>query len=411
MINKDIIEAFKSVAKNKNIDRTKLSAIIEELFINMIKRHYGDDYQNFNVIVNMDKGEIEVYQHKEVVKKVSDPVTQIELEKARIVEEGLEIGDMYIEVIDPQKFGRRLINNAKQFFSQSLKDVEKQSIYDEYSSKVGNIIIGNVHQIQKDRIFVSCEGKELILPKSEQIPSDRYRRGESLRAIVKSVDITSRGPEVIISRSDDQFLEKLFSLEVPEIDDDIIEIKGVARSAGDRSKIMVYSSDRRIDAVGACVGMKGMRIQSIVRELNGEKIDIINWTEQPEILITRSLSPARPIDLYIDEDRLYAVAVFEDEDLAIAIGRNGQNIKLVSKITGFTVDAVSKSDYNNPDDKEDTTSPFNELPDKVKSLLVENGIDSFSSILESKEKILEIKGLGPKTFEKIYSIAEKNVNE
>lgn len=413
MINKDIIEAFKSVAKDKNIDRTNLSSIIEDLFINMIRRKHGEDYENFNVIVNMDKGEIEIYQHKTVVKEVLDPITEIQLEKARSVEKGLEVGDMFIEVVDPQKFGRRLINNAKQFFTQSLKDIEKQSIYDEYSNKIGNIIIGNVHQIQKDRIFVNCEDKELILPKSEQMPNDRYRRGESLRAVVKSVDSTPRGPEVVISRSDDQFLEKLFSLEVPEIDDDIIEIKGVARSAGDRSKIMVYSSDRRIDAVGACVGMKGMRIQSIVRELNGEKIDIINWSDQPEILITRALSPARPIDLYIDEDRRYAVAVFEDEDLAIAIGRNGQNVKLVSRITGYTVDALSKSDYANSEssnNREDSDNPLDGLSEKIQTALTDNGIKNFEDILNNESEILNIKGIGPKAFEKIKDLALKNQN-
>ena len=414
MINKDIIDAFKAVAKAKNIDRTNLSSIIENLFTNIIKRKYGEDYSNFNVIVNMEKGEIEIYQHKTVVKEVGDSITEISLEEARKVEGGLELGDMYIDVIDPQKFGRRLINNAKQFFSQSLKDIEKQTIYDEYSSKIGNIIIGNVHQIQKDRIFVICDDKELILPKNEQMPNDRYRRGESLRAVVKKVDITSRGPEVIISRSDNQFLEKLFALEVPEIDDDIIEIKTVSRCPGDRSKIIVYSSDKRIDAVGACVGMKGMRIQSIVRELNGEKIDIINWSEQPEILITRSLSPARPLDLYIDEERSYAVAVFEDEDLAIAIGRNGQNIKLVSKITGFTVDAISKTDYQEQEDGAgenktmDKASPFGALPDKISKILIENGINTIEEARENHEKIVELKGIGPKAIEKITEHISEN---
>ena len=260
MINKDIINAFKILATEKGIDKTNLSSIIEDLFINIIRKKYGEEYENFNVIVNMEKGEIEIYQQKTVVKEVVDNVLEINLAEARKVEKGMNVGDMFIEVVNPQNFGRRLINNAKQFFNQSLRDIEKQSIYDEYSGKIGEIIIGSVQQIQKERIFVNCENKELILPKSEQIPSDRYRRGESIRAIIKNVDINNRGPEVTISRSDNQFLEKLFHLEVPEIGDDIIEIKGVARVPGDRSKIIVYSSDKRIDAVGACVGMKGMRI-------------------------------------------------------------------------------------------------------------------------------------------------------
>ena len=411
MINKGIIEAFKIVAKEKGIDSTNLSSIIEDLFVNLIKKRYGEDYDNFNVIVNMEKGEIEIYQHKTVVEEVSDEVVQITLDNARKVEKGLNVGDMYIEVINPQEFGRRLINNAKQFLNQSLKDIEKQSIFDEYSDKVGEVIIGSVQQIQKERIFVTCEGKEVILPKSEQIPSDHYRRGESLRAIIKKVDINNRGPEVIISRSDNQFLEKLFSLEVPEIDDDIIEIKGVARNPGDRSKIIVHSSDKRIDAVGACVGMKGMRIQSIVRELNGEKIDIINWSDQPEILITRALAPAQPIDLYIDESKHYAVAVFRDEDLAIAIGKNGQNIKLVSLITGYTVDAMSLDEYSGAN-KDKTANSDNiadsaNLSEKIKLLLLENEILKFSDCLNNEDVMSNIKGIGPKTLEKIKELALK----
>ena len=411
MINKAIIEAFKVVAKEKGVDSTNLSSIIEDLFVNLIKKRYGEDYQNFNVIVNMEKGEIEIYQHKIVVKKVSDEITEITLENAQKVEKDLSVGDMYIEVIDPQKFGRRLINNAKQFLSQSLKDIEKQSIFEEYSDKIGEVIIGSVQQIQKERIFVNCDNKEVILPKAEQIPSDYYRRGESLRAVIKKVDISNRGPEVIISRSDNQFLEKLFSLEVPEIDDDIIEIKGVARNPGDRSKIIVHSSDKRIDAVGACVGMKGMRIQSIVRELNGEKIDIINWSDQPEILITRALAPAQPVDLYIDDEKRYAIAVFNEEDLAIAIGKNGQNIKLVSLITGYTVDAMSVEEYSGADSStaasstSDKIADSKDLSDKIKSLLNDGGILNFSDCLNNEEALSGIKGIGPKTVQKIKDIA------
>ena len=409
MINKDIIEAFKVVATEKGIDKTNLSSIIEDLFTNLIKKRYGEEYENFNVIVNMEKGEIEIYQQKTVVKEVDDEVLEISLDEARKVEKGLNLGDMFIEVIDPQKFGRRLINNAKQFFGQSLRDIEKQSIFDEYSTKIGEIIIGSVQQIQKERIFVNCENKELILPKSEQIPSDRYRRGESLRAIIKKVDINNRGPEVTISRADNQFLEKLFALEVPEISDDIIEIKGVSRAPGDRSKIIVHSSDKRIDAVGACVGMKGMRIQSIVRELNGEKIDIINWSNEPEILITRALSPSQPVDLYIDEDKRYVIAVFEDEDLPIAIGRNGQNIKLVSSITGYTVDAISINEYNKEgkvDEGSNLIEDSNEISDKIKKALFAENIITFNDFLENPEIIKGIKGFGPKTIEKIEKLAK-----
>ena len=413
MINKDIIEAFKIVATEKGIDKTNLSSIIEDLFTNLIKKRYGEEYENFNVIVNMEKGEIEIYQQKTVVKEVEDEVLEINLDDARKVEKGLNLGDMFIEVIDPQNFGRRLINNAKQFFGQSLRDIERQSIFDEYSTKIGEIIIGSVQQIQKERIFVNCENKELILPKTEQIPSDRYRRGESLRAIIKKVDINNRGPEVTISRADNQFLEKLFALEVPEISDDIIEIKGVSRVPGDRSKIIVHSSDKRIDAVGACVGMKGMRIQSIVRELNGEKIDIINWSDRPEVLISRAIAPAKPYNLYMDEEKPYAVAVFEDDDLAVAIGRNGHNIKLASKVTGYTIDSIKKSDHEGTSDVdtisniESSLSEIDGITSTQAKNFAENGIITVSDFMESTEEVLlQTKGIGAKSLEKISSIIQ-----
>ena len=340
MINKDIIDAFSEVAKQKN-----LNTIIEDLFMSMISKKYGEDYDNFSVIVNMDKGEIEIYQEKMIVKTVVDPIVEIGHKEALKVEPDLEVGDPFVEIIDPATFGRRIINTAKQYLSQKIRDVESQSLYETFSKRIGEVVTGSIHQIQRDRLFINCDNAELILPKSEQLPVDRYKRGESVRGVIKSVDYSARGAEIILSRSDDKFLEKLFEMEIPEIEDGIIEIKTVSRVPGDRSKIVVYSSDRRIDTVGACVGMRGSRIQSIVRELNGEKIDIINWSELPEVLISRSLSPAKPINLYIDEDRPYAVAVFEDEELSIAIGKGGQNIVLASAVSGYTIDAVKKSDY------------------------------------------------------------------
>ena len=332
MINKEIIEAFTIVAKEKNIDRTNLSTIIEDLFMAMIYKKYGEERDNFSVIVNMEKGEIEIYQERIVVDNVVDPVCEISLTDAHKVEPDLEIDDPFIDILSPEDFGRRLINTAKQHLAQRIRDIERESIFEDFNKKIGEIVVGSVHQIQRDRIFVNLDQAELVLPKIEQLPNDRYRRGEAVRGAIKSVSLTSKGPEIILSRSDNMFLERLFEMEIPEIEDGIIEIKAVSRSAGDRSKIVVYSSDQRIDAVGACVGMRGSRIQSVVRELNGEKIDIINWSTQPEILISRALAPAKPINLYIDEERPYVVAVFEDEELPIAIGRNGQNIKLASDV-------------------------------------------------------------------------------
>tara|TARA_Y100000996_G_scaffold147317_1_gene113393 strand:- start:806 stop:2026 length:1221 start_codon:yes stop_codon:yes gene_type:complete len=400
LINKNIIDAFSEVAKQKNIDRTNLNTIMEDLFMSMILKKYGEDCDNFSVIVNMDKGEIEIYQEKTIVKEVTDPVTEISSVDALKVEPDLEIGDPFVEVIDPSTFGRRIINTAKQYLSHKIRDVESKSIYENFSKRIGEIVTGSIHQIQRDRIFINCENTELILPKNEQLPVDRYKRGESVRGVIKEVDYSSRGAEIILSRSDNRFLEQLFEMEIPEIEDGIIEIKNVSRVAGDRSKIVVYSSDRRIDAVGACVGMRGSRIQSIVRELNGEKIDIINWSELPEVLISRSLSPAKPINLYIEEDRPYAVAVFEDEELAMAIGKGGQNITLASAVSGYTIDAVKKSDYETKE-----SVYLDEVKGITKSqldILSRNNIDTAEDFLDADEDfLLSLKGFGAKTIEKI----------
>jgi len=404
LVNKEIIEAFVAIAREKNIDRTNLGTIIEELFMSLIHKKYGEDRENFSVIVNMEKGEIEIYQEKTVVETVIDPVCEISLDNALKEEPDLEIDDLYIEIIDPSDFGRRLINTAKQFLSQKIREVEKMSVYDEYFKKVGEIIIGTVHQIQRDNLFVNIDKVEMKLPRNEQINNDRYRRGDNIRTIIKTVDWSTKGPEIILSRSDNDFVKKLFEMEVPEVEDGIIDIKNVSRAPGDRCKVVVYSSDRRIDAVGSCVGMRGSRIQAIVRELNGEKIDIINYSDRPEILISRALSPAKPIDLYIDEDRPYVVAVFEDEELPIAIGRNGQNIRLASEVTGYTIDAVKKSDYEGEKveiylDELDgvSTSQMEEL-NKLNLVTGNDFLDA------DRKMLLSIKGFGDKTIDKIAKI-------
>ncbi|MAJ44123.1 MAG: transcription termination/antitermination protein NusA [Candidatus Marinimicrobia bacterium] len=408
MVNKHIIEAFVAIAREKNIDRTNLGTIIEELFMSLIHKKYGEDRENFSVIVNMEKGEIEIYQEKTVVEEVFDPVCEISIENALKEEPDLEIDDLYIEIIDPADFGRRLINTAKQFLSQKIREVEKMSVYDDYFKKVGEVIIGTVHQIQRDNLFVNIDKVEMKLPRNEQIDNDRYRRGDNIRSIIKTVEWSSKGPEIILSRSDNDFVKKLFEMEVPEVEDGIIEIKSVSRAAGDRCKVVVYSSDRRIDAVGSCVGMRGSRIQAIVRELNGEKIDIINYSDRPEILISRALSPAKPIDLYIDEDRPYVVAVFEDDELPIAIGRNGQNIRLASDVTGFTIDAVKKSDYEG-EKTEIYLDEVNGISNTQLEELTKLNITTGNDFLDAERKsLLSINGFGEKTIDKIAkNILEK----
>ena len=407
MINKDIIEAFSAVAKEKNIDRTNLSTIIEDLFKGLIEKKYGEK-DNFSVIVNMDKGEVEIYQEMVIVDDVDDPIVEIDIKEAQKVEPGLELGDPFIKVLDPDKFGRRLINSAKQHLSQKIRDVEKESIYEQFHDRVGEVITGTIHQIQHDRVFVLCDQIEMVLNRADQIPGDRYKRGETIRSVIKSVEINSKGPDIRLSRADNLFLERLFEMEIPEIEDGIIEVKSVSRVAGDRSKIVVFSSDQRIDAVGACVGMRGSRIQSVVRELNGEKIDIINWSDQSEILISRSLSPAKPLNLYVDDQRSYVVAVFEDEELPIAIGRNGQNIKLASDVSGYNIDAVKKSDYEGGDSKVEYIDemPFisKALTEDLAKLDIHTNIDWDEA---DRDLLLKVKGLGPKTIDKISNEMEK----
>tara|TARA_B100002051_G_scaffold230545_2_gene228156 strand:- start:8129 stop:9364 length:1236 start_codon:yes stop_codon:yes gene_type:complete len=408
---KQIVEAFKILAKEKNIEKENLSSIIEELFTSLLMKKYGEEnIDNFSVIINMDKGDVEIYHEKTVVETVIDELTEISLSDAKKIDKTLELDELCIEVVDPSIFGRRLINTAKQHLSQKIKDIEKQSIYEKFITKSKEIYTGYVHQIQRDRIFIVDEDKiELILPKSEQIPSDRFRRGEQVRGIIKSVDYTIRGPEIILSRSDNEFLERLFELEVPEIEDGIIEVKKISRVPGDRSKIVVYSSDRRIDAVGACVGMKGSRIQSIVRELNGEKIDIINWSDQPEILISRALSPAKPIDLYIDEEKSYALAVFDDDEINRAIGKEGANIRLTKSVTEFNIDVIKKSDYLK--NKAVKINDLTTLTDKHKNILIDNGLDDTKQFLDtSKEDLLKFKGLGEKTLEKINDLIIEEIS-
>lgn len=409
MINRELIEVFSEIAREKNVERSELGSILEQLFMYIIEKERGDN-SNCSVIVNIDKGEIEIYAEKEIVEDVEDPVLEILLDDAQkaMAGEEFEIGDVFVEVIDPTIFGRRMINTAKQFFSQRLQDVEKHYIYEDYAQRIGEIVIGVVHQVQRDNVFINIEQAELKLPKKEQIQSERYRRGDTIRAVVKSVEVNPRGPEIIVSRSDNHFLFKMFEMEVPEIDDGIIEILAIARHPGERAKIIVKSQDRRIDPVGACVGMRGSRIQAIVRELNNEKIDIINNSEQSEILISRALSPAKPIDLYIDDDRKYCVALFNDDELEFAIGRGGVNINLASRVTGYTIDAFGKKQYQRQQaDQATSLSEVPEFPTELAGNLAEKEINIVSELLNAEEEhLLSIEGMNDENLEQCYLVVQ-----
>ena len=391
MVNRELIEVFSEIAREKNVERSELATILEELFLYVIEKEYGDS-SNCSCIVNLDKGEIEIYAEKTIVEEVDDYKVEITLDEAIEKEpeaSDLELGDIFVEVIDPRVFGRRLVTTAKQFFAQRLRDVERNYIYEDYANRIGEIVIGVVHQVQRDGVFVNIEQAELRMPKKEQIFLERYRRGDTVRAVIKSVEVTSRGPDIIVSRSDNHFLYKLFELEVPEIEDGIIEITAIARYPGERAKIIVKSNDRRIDPVGACVGMRGSRIQAIVRELNNEKIDIVNFSEQPEILLTRALSPAKPVQLYIDDDKKYCVALFDDDSLDSAIGRNGMNINLASRITEYKIDAYGVKQYERiKEDQKTELKDIEGIGKSLSSVLSSLSVNTVSDLLEADMDIL-----------------------
>lgn len=340
----EIVDSFSQMVKDKKIDRDLLESIIKEVFGMMIKKKYGQN-ANFDVIVNMDKGDIEMYLTKAVVETVADPEIEITVEEAneRSGEE-LEVGDDYSEVLDYVTFGRRHIVNLKQNLNQKIREVEKEIIYNDYKDLVGEIVVGEIYQIKPHSILLIHNGHEIQFPKGEQIQRERYKKGESIRVYVKEVSKKASGPpSIIVSRSADEFLKKLFELEIPEIYDGVIEIKGVAREPGERAKVAVYSYDDRIDAVGACVGMKGIRIHSIVRELANENIDVINYSDDIGLYIARALAPAKLKDIYLDKANKVAKIIADEDQISLVIGKNGQNIKLASKLTDYEIDVERNS--------------------------------------------------------------------
>ena len=413
MVNRELIEVFSEIAREKNVERSELATILEELFLYVIEKEYGDS-SNCSCIVNLDKGEIEIYAEKTIVDEIDDYKVEITLAEAIAKEPDaadLEIGDVFVEVIDPRVFGRRLITTAKQFFAQRLRDVERNYIYEDYANRVGEIVIGVVHQVQRDSIFINIEQAELRMPKIEQIKSERYRRGDTVRSVIKSVEVTPKGPDIVVSRSDNHFLYKLFEMEVPEIEDGIIDITSIARHPGERAKIIVRSNDRRIDPVGACVGMRGSRIQAIVRELNNEKIDIVNYSEQTEILVSRALSPAKPVQLFIDDEKKYCVALFDDENLDSAIGRNGMNINLASKITEFRIDAYGVKQYERiQEDQKTTLSDIEGVSADVAANLKKAGVIVVSDLLDADmDDLLSIEGVNEDSLDEIYEAVQSFV--
>jgi N utilization substance protein A len=398
------------MVREKRLDKDMLVGIIEDVFAMMIRKKYGMEAR-FDVIVNMDKGEIEIYLMKEIVETVVDPNLQVDLATVRKkTDEPLDVGDDYVEIIDLQSFGRRLIVSAKQNLNQRIKEVEKEIVYNEYSNTIGDIIVGEIYQIRKNEILINHNRNELLLPKTEQIARERYRKGETIRAIVKEVRKGAASPLVIVSRADPQFLAKLFEIEIPEIYDGIIEIKGVAREAGERSKVAVLSHDDRIDAVGACVGMKGVRIHAIVREMNNENIDVVNYSDNPTVYLQRSLAPAKLKSIEIEEEAKRATIVVEKDQVSLVIGRNGLNIRLASRLTGYEINLIKEGVEEEYD--MDLSEFREELGEPLLERLIEEGYTTARNVLEaSVEDLLQIEGLTDEKVVEMKSMMEKELED
>src|SRR3990170_2926398 len=372
-MNHEIVESFASMAREKGIDRDILIGIIEDIFGMMVKKKYGLTAK-YDIVVNMDKGDIEIYLEKDVVDEVTDPITQISVKDAKSRSgETMSAGEEYVEIVPMVEFGRRLVISAKQNLNQRIKEIERETIYNEYSTAVGEIVVGEIYQIRKGKgeILVVHNKNELILPRNEQIYKERYKKGDTIRAIVKEVRKGASNPLVIISRADPQFLMRLFEIEIPEIYDGIIEIKRIAREPGDRAKVAVLSHDDRIDAVGACVGMKGVRIHAIVRELNNENIDVINYSEEPTIFIQKSLSPAKLKKIDVDPINKKAVVTADSDQVSLIVGRNGVNIRLAMKLTGYDIEILrEEKPFEEYDEDIELIDLKEELGEEIYNLLI-----------------------------------------
>lgn len=409
-MNSEIVESFSQMVREKGIDKDILTGIVEDVFSMMVRKKYGQDAK-FDVVVNMDKGDIEIFYEREVVEVVENPITQIDKQTAKeVTGEDLEIGEDCVEVIPLATFGRRLVVSAKQNLNQRIKEIEREIVYNEYSNTIGDIVIGEIYQIRRNEILINHNRNELVIPKSEQIFKERYKKGDTIRAMVKEVRKNSGTPVVIVSRADPKFLAKLFEMEIPEIYDGIIEIKNIAREPGERAKVAVESHDDRIDAVGACVGMKGVRIHTIVRELNNENIDVINYSEQPEIFIQRSLSPAKLKGVQIDKEAKTAQVIVAADQVSLAIGRNGQNIRLASKLTGFEINLIKEG---GEDEYDIELIDFKEeLGEELYMKLINAGLDTANEVIEAdNETLLGIEGLTQEKIDEIREMMRRDLEE
>lgn len=402
-----MVDTFKEFKDTKNIDRTTLMSVLEESFRNVIAKIFGSD-ENFDVIVNPDKGDFEIYRNRIVVAdgEVKDQNKEIALSDAIKIEPDYEVGEEVSEKVDFSKFGRRAILNLRQTLASKVLELEHDSLYNKYKDRVGQVIAGEVYQVWKREVLlVDDENNELILPKSEQIPHDVYRKGETVRAVIKEVNNENNNPKIILSRTSNMFLERLLEAEVPEIADGLITIKRIARMPGERAKIAVESYDDRIDPVGACVGVKGSRVHGIVRELCNENIDVVNYTANIKLFIQRALSPAKISSINVDEENKKAEVYLHPEEVSLAIGRGGMNIKLASMLTEYTIDVFRELDESEVD--EDIY--LDEFSDEIDQWIIDSikgiGLDTAKAVLNApRDMLVEKADLEEETVDNVLKI-------
>lgn len=413
-MNREIVESFADMVKMKGIDKDVLAGILEEVFTLLVRKKYGEEAR-CDVVVNMDRGDIEIYLERQIVDEVTDPGTQITLEEVNRKgnDDHLEVGEDYVEKLQLVSLGRRLITLAKQSLNQKIREIEKDIIYNEYNELVGEIVVGDIYQIRKNDVLINHNKNELILPRDEQIPYEKYKKGETIRGIVKEVRKTGSSPQIIVSRADNLFLRRLFEIEIPEIYDGIIEIKGIAREPGERAKIAVESQDARIDAVGACVGMKGVRIHAIVRELNNENIDVVNYADDPTLYIQRSLAPAKIKQVEVDEEAKKATVSADSDQVSLIVGRNGVNIRLAMKLTGYEIDVLREEKaFEEYDEDIELIDLKEELGEEVYNTLINNRYDTALEVLTAgAEKLKEIEGFNEEMINKIIETLKAEFEE
>lgn len=407
MDNMNLIDTFAEFKELKNIDRATMMSVLEDVFRSVLQKQYGTD-DSFDIIINPDKGDLEIWHNREVVadEDLKDPNTQISLTEAKRIDEDYEIGEDVSNEFKLADFGRRAILTLRQNLAGRILELEKDSLYTLYKEKVGTLVTGEVYQIWKREILIiDDEGNELTLPKVEQIPSDYFRKNDVVRAVVAKVEMRNNTPIIILSRTSPVFLERLFELEVPEIFDGLITIKKICRVPGERAKVAVESYDERIDPVGACVGMKGSRIHGIVRELRNENIDIVNYTTNEKLLLQRALNPAKITSIKLDDEKMQADVFLKPEEVSLAIGRGGLNIRLASQLTGYNIDVYREAE------KEDEDVRLDEFSDEIEAWAIEElnsiGCDTAKSVLKyTREELLKRTDLEQETIDDIYDILE-----